>query len=257
MPHLLLSSCLFLHHLFQFTSNIMTYYVFQLDSPWCLFSLSVSYNAVCRFSIRAEELAPNVWQSVNGKQGEPDEKRDGLDFWWKFSGYLPFFCNIFIKISICSLWICERFVMMVWLLYNHCTIFFSIGKLKVSAHSSVQGQSKKWANAMFPWWIATCANNIYNACTMWRCIVFLGARLYPSVIKMKQKSKLFPKGCNICLYSIRSPLRLLRCSVHSAKKYIKTSAQRQLTASQPEWLHKCLFLSFAVDCCWLQGWVCE
>lgn len=33
--------------------------------------------------------------------------------------------------------------------------------------------------------------------------------------KMKQKSKLFPKGCNICLFSIRSPLRLLCCTTYT------------------------------------------
>lgn len=34
--------------------------------------------------------------------------------------------------------------------------------------------------------------------------------------KKKKKSKHFPKGCNICLYYIRSPLRLLR---YTAKRY--------------------------------------
>lgn len=145
MPHLLLSSCLFPHHLFQFTCNIMIYYVFQLDSPWCLFSLPVSYNSVCRFSISvAEELAPNVWQSVKGKQGEPDEKRDSF-----LAIYL-----LSIIISEKEVSVLSGYVRGLWWWYNFSTIkvlFFSIGKLKVFAHSSVQGQFKKWANAMFPW----------------------------------------------------------------------------------------------------------
>lgn len=40
--HLWLSSCLFSHHLFHSTANTMTYYVFQLDSPRCLRSNSLT-----------------------------------------------------------------------------------------------------------------------------------------------------------------------------------------------------------------------
>lgn len=74
MAHLWSSSCLFSHHLFHSTANAMTYYVFQLDSPWCLLSNSL---AACELQSRLSifhhdsgELAPNVWRSVKSKQEE-------------------------------------------------------------------------------------------------------------------------------------------------------------------------------------------
>lgn len=57
---------------------------------------------------------------------------------------------------------------------------------------------------------------MYNAYTMWRCVVFMGIRFHPSVIKMKEKKmKAFPKRLqNIpAQYKVTFKAALLHCAL--------------------------------------------
>lgn len=139
---------------------------------------------------------------------------------------LTFISDIYCKMNICSHSTPpERFLIR----YMICT-----GQFK-SFHAVFYTRSVKTRSS---WQIATCANNIYNAGNVWRYIVLLGVRIHPSVIKMKQKSKLFPTGCLNCR---RSPLRL-RVFTQPRRRFNEASVWLS------EWLNVVFFLSWAVYC---------
>ncbi len=128
MPHLWLSSCLFSHHLFHSTANTMTYYVFQLDSPWCLRSNSL---AACELLSRLSIFHHDSWRISSKCLAECQKQAGGT---WREKRLLwililifrlfTFINKMLMKRNICSFWTPpEMFLMREYWLRSYYIIF--------------------------------------------------------------------------------------------------------------------------------------